>query len=55
MRRPMARQIIPLEAHGVTLMSIGFMVEPEKAVVWRGPMLMGALAADVGAGPMGGA
>ena len=24
-------------------MSIGFMVAPEKAVVWRGPMLMGAL------------
>ena len=40
---PDGKTIIPLEAHGVTLMSIGFMVEPEKAVVWRGPMLMGAL------------
>ncbi len=40
---PDGKTIIPLQSHGVTLMSIGFMVEPEKAVVWRGPMLMGAL------------
>lgn len=40
---PDGKTIIPLQAHGVTLMSIGLMVEPEKAVVWRGPMLMGAL------------
>ena len=46
MKRPASpdgKTIIPLQAHGVTLMSIGFMVDPEKAVVWRGPMLMGAL------------
>lgn len=40
---PDGKTIIPLQAHGVTLMSIGFMVDPAKAVVWRGPMLMGAL------------
>ncbi|WP_299874457.1 Mrp/NBP35 family ATP-binding protein [uncultured Sulfitobacter sp.] len=40
---PDGRTIIPLTAHGVTLMSIGFMMEEGKAVVWRGPMLMGAL------------
>lgn len=40
---PDGKTIIPLEAHGVTLMSIGFMLEDDKAVVWRGPMLMGAL------------
>ncbi|MEM6276392.1 MAG: Mrp/NBP35 family ATP-binding protein, partial [Pseudomonadota bacterium] len=40
---PDGKIITPLEAHGVTLMSIGFMVDPSKAVVWRGPMLMGAL------------
>lgn len=40
---PDGKSIIPLHAHGVTLMSIGFMVEEGKAVVWRGPMLMGAL------------
>ncbi len=40
---PDGKTIIPLKAHGVTLMSIGFMLEDGKAVVWRGPMLMGAL------------
>ncbi len=40
---PDGKTIIPLHAHGVTLMSIGFMLDPDKAVVWRGPMLMGAL------------
>ncbi|MEX0311798.1 MAG: Mrp/NBP35 family ATP-binding protein [Tateyamaria sp.] len=40
---PDGKTIIPLHAHGVTLMSIGFMMEEVKAVVWRGPMLMGAL------------
>ncbi len=40
---PDGKTIIPLHAHGVTLMSIGFMLDPAKAVVWRGPMLMGAL------------
>ena len=40
---PDGKIIIPLQAHGVTMMSIGLMVDPKKAVVWRGPMLMGAL------------
>lgn len=40
---PDGKTIIPLKAHGVTMMSIGLMVDPDQAVVWRGPMLMGAL------------
>jgi len=40
---PDGKTIIPLQAHGVTMMSIGLMMDPAKAVVWRGPMLMGAL------------
>ena len=40
---PDGKRINPLHAHGVTMMSIGLMVDPDKAVVWRGPMLMGAL------------
>lgn len=40
---PDGKTIIPLTAHGVTVMSIGLMVDPDQAVVWRGPMLMGAL------------
>ncbi len=40
---PDGKTIEPLHAHGVTLMSIGLMMPDDKAVVWRGPMLMGAL------------
>jgi len=36
------RNIIPLKAHGVKVMSIGFMVDAEKALVWRGPMVQTA-------------
>jgi len=37
------RKIVPLEAHGISVMSIGFFVEEDAAVVWRGPMLHKAL------------
>ncbi len=40
---PDGKTIVPLTAHGVTMMSIGLMLDPDKAVIWRGPMLMGAL------------
>jgi ATP-binding protein involved in chromosome partitioning len=40
---PDGKTIEPLQAYGVTIMSIGLMLDPDKAVVWRGPMLMGAL------------
>jgi len=40
---PDGKTIIPLQAHGVTVMSIGFMLKEDEAVIWRGPMLMGAL------------
>ncbi len=40
---PDGKIIEPIHAHGVTFMSIGLMLDPDKAVVWRGPMLMGAL------------
>jgi len=37
-------QILPLEQYGIKLMSIGFLLEDERsAVMWRGPMLHGAL------------
>lgn len=35
--------IIPAEAYGVKVMSIGFFIRPEDALVWRGPMATGAL------------
>jgi ATP-binding protein involved in chromosome partitioning len=37
------RKIVPLQAHGVKVMSIGFFVSEDAAVVWRGPMLHKAL------------
>jgi ATP-binding protein involved in chromosome partitioning len=37
------RKILPLEAHGLKVMSIGFFVDEDSAVVWRGPMLHKAL------------
>ncbi|CAN5681789.1 iron-sulfur cluster carrier protein ApbC [soil metagenome] len=39
--RPLMRdqRIVPLEAHGVRLMSIGFILDPEKALIWRGPLV----------------
>lgn len=40
---PDGKTILPLTAHGVTLMSLGLMLKEGEAVVWRGPMLMGAL------------
>lgn len=36
-------KIDPAEAHGVRLMSIGFMVNPDQPIVWRGPMLHTAI------------
>jgi ATP-binding protein involved in chromosome partitioning len=34
---------LPLERYGIKLMSIGFVVPPERAVIWRGPMVDQAL------------
>ncbi len=35
--------MLPVDAHGVSLMSVGFFVKDEEPVVWRGPMLHKAL------------
>lgn len=40
---PDGKIILPLRNYGVTMMSIGLMTNEDQAVVWRGPMLMGAL------------
>jgi ATP-binding protein involved in chromosome partitioning len=43
--RPKAQnnKILPHEAYGVKLMSMGFLVPPDQAVIWRGPMLHNAI------------
>ncbi len=33
----------PLQAHGLQVMSIGFLVDPDQPMVWRGPMVTSAL------------
>ncbi len=39
--QPMMRdnKIIPLDIYGVKIMSIGFLIEPSKALIWRGPLV----------------
>ncbi|MDE0068446.1 MAG: Mrp/NBP35 family ATP-binding protein [Caldilineaceae bacterium] len=36
-------KLIPAEAHGVRFMSMGFLLPPEQALIWRGPMLHKAI------------
>jgi ATP-binding protein involved in chromosome partitioning len=44
-RKPEVRKdrMIPLQAWGLSCMSIGFLVDEEQPMIWRGPMVMGAL------------
>jgi len=37
------KRIIPMEGYGLTVMSIGFMIEEETAMIWRGAMVHSAL------------
>jgi len=37
------KRLEPMENHGIKCMSIGFLVEEDTAMIWRGPMVMGAL------------
>ena len=49
------KKMRPLTAHGVSLMSMGFLVPAEAANIWRGPMVMGAVTqmlGDVDWGPL---
>jgi len=37
------KKMVPLMSHGVHLISMGFLVDDQQPVIWRGPMIMGAL------------
>ena len=37
------KKLVPIDRYGVPTMSIGYMVPPEQAMIWRGPMVQGAL------------
>ena len=41
---PDGKRIIPVEKHGLKLMSMGYLVDADTAMIWRGPMLAGAVA-----------
>lgn len=45
--------IVPIENYGVKLLSVGFFVKPEDAVVWRGPMATSALKQLISQGDWG--
>jgi ATP-binding protein involved in chromosome partitioning len=40
---PDGKHLVPIEAHGIKAMSIGFLVDAAQALVWRGPMVTQAL------------
>lgn len=40
---PREGKLVPAEAYGVKLMSIGFLVKPDQPLIWRGPMLHSAI------------
>ena len=40
---PDGQKLLPIEKYGVKVMSIGFLVEDNSAIVWRGPMVASAL------------
>jgi ATP-binding protein involved in chromosome partitioning len=47
--------LLPMESHGVKCMSMGFMVDEETAMIWRGPMVVSAISqmlADVAWGEL---
>jgi ATP-binding protein involved in chromosome partitioning len=37
------RKMIPIQRFGLSIMSIGFLVEEDTAMIWRGPMVMSAI------------
>ena len=43
----------PLHKHGIALMSMGFMVDPNQAIIWRGPKVAQAVQAFLGQIPWG--
>jgi ATP-binding protein involved in chromosome partitioning len=40
---PETNKVLPIEREGVALMSLGFLLDPDAPVIWRGPMVAGAV------------
>lgn len=41
-------KLLPIEAHGLKTLSIGYLSHPEMAMIWRGPMVMSAITQMIG-------
>lgn len=37
------KRLVPVEAHGLKVLGMGLMADPDRAVAWRGPMISGAM------------
>ncbi|MFN3591806.1 MAG: P-loop NTPase, partial [Thermaurantiacus sp.] len=37
------KRLLPVEAHGLQVLGMGLMADPDRAVAWRGPMIAGAV------------
>jgi ATP-binding protein involved in chromosome partitioning len=37
------KRLVPIDAHGLKMLGMGVMADPDKAVAWRGPMVAGAM------------
>jgi ATP-binding protein involved in chromosome partitioning len=40
---PDGKQLLPMESHGIKVMSMGFLVEEDAPMIWRGPMVQSAI------------
>lgn len=52
---PNGERLVPAEAYGVKMMSMGFLIDPSKPMIWRGPMIHTAIRqffTDVEWGPL---
>lgn len=43
MMEPQSKKILPISSYGVRCLSMGMLVDPEQAMIWRGPMVMSAV------------
>ncbi len=46
--RMQGEKLLPIEACGLKVMSMGFLIEPEQEVIWRGPMIHGVIRQFIG-------
>jgi ATP-binding protein involved in chromosome partitioning len=53
-RATLEKRLTPVEAHGLKVLGMGLMADPDRAVAWRGPMISGAMVQMAQSGDWGG-